>query len=112
VGYELMGMAKQKGAIVVLNGQGADEAFAGYSSYYDDYWLTLMAGGRFRDAWREMRGFARALGGNAGRHAARVLRRLALRSMRGIGAYEAVARVARRRAVQQDPWFSADLASQ
>jgi asparagine synthase (glutamine-hydrolysing) len=111
IGYELMGMARKNGAIVVLNGQGADEVLGGYSSYYDDYWSTLMVSGRFRDAWSEMSKFALTLGANVGQLAARVLRRLALRSMRRIGAYEAAARVARTRASHSHPWFSADLAS-
>ncbi|HEY9227468.1 MAG TPA: asparagine synthase (glutamine-hydrolyzing), partial [Gemmatimonadaceae bacterium] len=87
VGFELMGLARERGAIVLLNGQGADETLGGYSSYYDYYWSTLLIMGRVDDAWREIRGFAKAFEADATRLAARVLRRVALRAMRHVPAY-------------------------
>ena len=42
IGFELMSLAASKGVKVILNGQGADEVIGGYSSYFEDYWYTLM----------------------------------------------------------------------
>jgi len=42
VGFSLMRLAKENGIKVVLNGQGADEVIAGYPTYRDNYWYTLL----------------------------------------------------------------------
>jgi asparagine synthase (glutamine-hydrolysing) len=40
--YALFGLARQHGVKVVIGGQGSDEAFAGYSSYEESRWLSLL----------------------------------------------------------------------
>lgn len=57
-GFHLMKLAKDNGVKVVLNGQGSDEALAGYPSYFDDYWYTLLRSARVTHAWHEIRAFA------------------------------------------------------
>ena len=42
VGYQLMRLAASHGIRVVLNGQGADETIGGYSSYFQDYWVSWL----------------------------------------------------------------------
>ncbi|MGH7689961.1 MAG: asparagine synthase (glutamine-hydrolyzing) [Gemmatimonadaceae bacterium] len=42
IGFCLCAMAARDGTKVILNGQGADETFAGYSSYFASYWQSLI----------------------------------------------------------------------
>jgi asparagine synthase (glutamine-hydrolysing) len=49
---------------VVLNGQGADEVIGGYSSYFRDYWFTLLLQGRLRETWTEIADYSSHHGGN------------------------------------------------
>src|SRR4029077_11766317 len=50
-GFHLMKLAASNGVKVVLNGQGSDEVFAGYSSYFQDHWYTLLRSARVARAW-------------------------------------------------------------
>ncbi len=56
--FELMRLAASKGVKVVLNGQGSDETAAGYSSYFNEYWASLIRRARLIAAWREMSPYA------------------------------------------------------
>lgn len=47
IGFCLCGLAAKWGTKVVLNGQGADETWAGYSGYFGVYWQALLAQARF-----------------------------------------------------------------
>ena len=40
--YALFRLARQHGVKVMIGGQGSDEAFAGYSSFEESYWLALL----------------------------------------------------------------------
>ncbi len=60
IGYHLAALARQHGVIVVLTGQGADEAMAGYGSYFSIHWQAMMRRGRVGSARREMKEFAAA----------------------------------------------------
>jgi asparagine synthase (glutamine-hydrolysing) len=40
--FALFGLARQHGVKVVIGGQGSDEAFAGYTSYEESRWLSLL----------------------------------------------------------------------
>lgn len=42
IGYCLCELAAGQGTKVILNGQGADETFAGYSNYFASYWQSLL----------------------------------------------------------------------
>jgi asparagine synthase (glutamine-hydrolysing) len=65
VGYQLMHLAASNGIRVVLNGQGADETIGGYSSYFQDYWVSLLREGRVRKAWESVTAYTAAHGGNS-----------------------------------------------
>lgn len=50
--YRVFRLAREAGIKVMLDGQGADELFAGYSYYLADRVARLLAGGRFPTAYR------------------------------------------------------------
>lgn len=61
--YRVFQAAREHGITVTLDGQGADEMFAGYIGYPGQRLLSLLETGHFRHAWR----FARDWGGWPGR---------------------------------------------
>jgi len=111
VGFDLMRLARQHGAIVVLNGQGADEILAGYSSFYLDYWISLVVSGRMRHASREIDSYARAFGVDARTLKAQVARRIGFRGLGLMPGYGLMAGAARRILLRRNQWFSRDLAA-
>ena len=58
--YQLMNLARDNGLKVILDGQGADEALAGYPTYFVQHWCDLLKAGQFRHAHGEIMQFARA----------------------------------------------------
>jgi asparagine synthase (glutamine-hydrolysing) len=64
VGFELMGLAAQKGIKVILNGQGADETIAGYHSFFGAHWGGMLRRGQFVSAWKEMKEHSTSLASN------------------------------------------------
>lgn len=51
--YQVYQLAARQGVTVLLDGQGADETFAGYSRYQVWYWQQLLASGRWKAAARQ-----------------------------------------------------------
>lgn len=107
VGFELMRLAREHGVLVILNGQGADETLGGYSSYFQDYWATLLGHGQVRDTWREISGFAGAFDKNPALLAMSVARTVALNAAGYVPGYELAARAWRRATTSH--WFSPDV---
>ena len=62
--HALFALAQRHGVKVLLGGQGADEVFAGYSTFQLDRWHTLLADGRLGALVGDVRRFA-ALNGQA-----------------------------------------------
>jgi asparagine synthase (glutamine-hydrolysing) len=62
IGFQLMRLARARGAIVVLNGQGADEVNAGYHAYFRTYWTDLLRNGEWGRARRQMSAYAEGHG--------------------------------------------------
>lgn len=105
-GFHLMQLAASNGVKVVLDGQGGDEVFAGYSSYFDDYWYTLLRTGQAARAWREIQAFAAGHGRSAAPLFLRALGHRFHHQLRRCKPYRSLARWRRRRHVKQKHWFT------
>jgi asparagine synthase (glutamine-hydrolysing) len=55
----VMRLARSCNAVVLLDGQGADELLAGYPTYLGEHLIDLARGGAWWQAWREYRAFTR-----------------------------------------------------
>jgi asparagine synthase (glutamine-hydrolysing) len=108
IGYQLMKLAAGHGLKVMLNGQGADETIGGYTSYFRDYWHTLLSTGRPLRAWSEIDAYVAGHGGRRGALALGQVRRLAQVGLGRSRPYRALRR-AYRRMRAPDPWFSPEL---
>lgn len=60
INFEIMRLAQSKGVKVILGGQGADETCAGYPSYFQTYWSSLLVSGRLAALWKETTSHCRA----------------------------------------------------
>ena len=111
IGFQLMGLARRHGALVILNGQGADETLAGYSNYHMAHWVTLVLQGRPRRAMQEIEAYARACGASSRRLVMQVLQTVMFRAMHHVPGYARAARIARDAEVRANPWFTPDMMS-
>jgi len=111
IGFELMGLAASKGVKVVLNGQGADEVIGGYSSYFRDYWSTLVRQGRLRETWTEIGDFSSHHGGSKTALFLDTLRHFSKLALSRAASYRRLARWKYRRDGDRHPWFANDVAA-
>lgn len=111
VGFQLMGLARQHGALVILNGQGADETLAGYSNYHMSHWVTLVLQGRTPQAVREINGYTAACGASSTRIAMQILRIVMFRAVQFVPGYARATQIARDAALRDNPWFTRELTS-
>src|SRR5262249_48350338 len=109
VGYELMRLTAQRGVKVILNGQGADETIAGYTSYFGDYWAALLRAGRVAKAWQEISAHAAMHGGNPIRTVLRQSRRVVRSRLAETAMYQRLARSSRRRKRASHRWYARQL---
>ncbi len=109
VGYQLMRLAASHGVRVVLNGQGADETIGGYSSYFQDYWVSLIRQGRVREAWQAVTAYTQAHGGNSRRRLTEAAARCISWELYKFEAYRKWAQARRTARLRRNPWFSEDL---
>ena len=109
VGYQLMRLAASHGIRVVLNGQGADETIGGYSSYFQDCWVSLIRQGRVRDAWHAVAAYTEAHGGSSRTRFAQAASRCLSWEMYRFQAYRKWSQARRHARLCQNSWFSSDL---
>ncbi|MBA3753255.1 MAG: asparagine synthase (glutamine-hydrolyzing) [Nitrospira sp.] len=109
VGYQLMRLAASQGIRVVLNGQGADETIGGYSSYFQDYWVSLIRQGRMREAWQAVTSYTLAHGGNSRVRFTDAASRCLSWEMYKIEPYRHWAQARRQARLRHNAWFSKDL---
>jgi asparagine synthase (glutamine-hydrolysing) len=109
IGFELMGLAAAKGVKVILNGQGADEVIGGYSSYFGDYWYTLLKRGELREVWSEIGKFASVHGGSDAKLFLGVVRHFVKVTLRQLDTYRRLARWKNQRNARRHPWFTVEL---
>ena len=109
VGYQLMRLAASHGIRVVLNGQGADETIGGYSSYFQDYWVSLIRQGRMREAWQAVTAYTEAHGGNSRVRMTEAASRCLSWEMYKVTGYRKWAQARRQARIRRNPWFSSDL---
>lgn len=109
VGYQLMRLAASHGVRVVLNGQGADETIGGYSSYFQDYWVSLIRQGRVRQAWQAVTAYTQAHGGNSPRRLTEAAARCISWELYKFDPYRNWAQARRTARLRRNPWFSEDL---
>jgi asparagine synthase (glutamine-hydrolysing) len=108
-GFHLMKLAAGNGVKVVLNGQGSDEIFAGYSHYFHDYWYTLLRGGQGARAWREIRAYAAGRGTSTGPLFLSALMRLFHYRLRRWRPYRGLARRRKWSRLKHTRWFAPSL---
>lgn len=111
IGYELMRLAATNGVKVVLNGQGADETAAGYFSYFQDYWRTLVMDGRMAKAWKEIGDHTAVHGGSPLGAAGVAFKQACQWQLFKLSAYRSYVSRKRMSIHQAHPWFKRDLSS-
>ena len=83
--FRVMQLAASHGVKVMLDGQGADELFAGYRPYLAARLAGYIRAGQIAEAIRFLRGMSRLPGASGGRLAAQALGLLAPEWMRQLG---------------------------
>ena len=111
VSYQLYRLAAESGIKVVLNGQGADETWAGYPSYFRNHWSGLLSAGRVSEAKSEIAGYAAAFDMDERKLLQQAVTTLCRNQLRRAKPYRRLAATRQRRALSEDRWFSDDLLS-
>jgi len=111
ISYELYRMASKSGVKVILNGQGADECWAGYPSYFYNYWYTLVASGQFSRLRSEIKAYSSMH--HASKMAAwqKVINMFLRNQLRRSARYRELSARRGGRLARSHPWFESDLTS-
>jgi asparagine synthase (glutamine-hydrolysing) len=104
-----MDLARQRGLKVLLNGQGADEVLAGYSTFFVHYWSDLVRSGHPWLAHQEIRAFARGHEQSALALHGAVARRCLNAAKRLVPGHRQLAMRNRRAHVDRAHWVSGDI---
>ncbi len=109
ISFELSRLAAERGVKVILIGAGADEYLAGYPTYFENYWWTLLTKRGAREARREIEAYCRMVPGDPRALLRRVrLVQLFVRLGR-IAAYRKLTAWLRARRRARHPWFTPAL---
>ncbi len=109
IGFELARMTAASGIKVVLNGQGADETTAGYSSYFRNHWHSLLAASRFGEAWREIGDYASVFGASRSALYLGAVGTLARAQLQRSRSYRKLADKKKLRESLSNDWFTDDF---
>ena len=112
VGFKLMKMAKNDGVKVILNGQGADEALAGYPTYFQNFWYSLLSSGKFTKLNNELDGFIKENGGNKQKTLVQLFTTFLKIKARRFQIYQQKAQKNQIHALQQDNWYTTEYKNQ
>ena len=110
--FELSRLAAERGVKVILNGGGADEAFAGYPNLFENYWYTLATTKGMGEVWSEIQAYCRMHGGSSGDVFTKQIRRWLRISLSRSAFYRGIASRRRRERFQQHSWFTRELSEQ
>lgn len=111
VSYQLYAMAAESGIKVILNGQGADETWAGYPSYFYNYWYGLVQSGKIGTARREMAAFAETHNVDKNELWKTTSRTVFRNQLRRVKIYRKIAALRAVQSYQDDGWFTQDFLS-
>mgnify|MGYP002085185139 CR=1 FL=1 len=109
IGYQIMRLAAENGVKVMLGGQGADEYLAGYGSYFQNYWVNLLATEGLPRLQQEVVAYSQIHGGRTHRMMWDVLQRTLKGKLHGVRPYRALSRWRRNKEVSEGSWFTPDL---
>lgn len=109
IGYALARAAGDDGVKVVLNGQGSDETFAGYTSYLENFWYSLMATAEFGKLLDQLKRY----GAHYKVPVVRLLKEVVLRSVKGqlnkLRTYRRIAELRHRQAYRENRFYDSNL---
>ncbi len=97
--WRVMGEAQRRGVVVLLDGQGADEVFAGYHTFFDDLWWSWLRGLRLGGVLDGTRGYDLVHGAGSAR-----------RRLFAAGRGRAVTAIRRVTGPPAPPWLDAEFA--
>lgn len=109
IGFELMGLVASNGIRVALTGQGADETIAGYPSYFQDYWYTLLRSGSIGKSWREIRAYTLEHGDDQRQLFRKTVRRAFRAELRRVPVYQRLSRWKQQKSIRENSWFTTEL---
>jgi asparagine synthase (glutamine-hydrolysing) len=109
IGYCLCELAAAEGTKVILNGQGADETFAGYPNYFGNLWQSLLGDRRFGALAAQLRKYGAHHDRTMSSLIKGVLTVFAKAQLNRIRAYRRAAAVRHRSRLRSHPFFAPDL---
>lgn len=109
IGFCLYEMAARDGTKVILNGQGADETFAGYPVYFTSYWQSLLRERKFARLVSQLRQYDTRHGVGMIPLLRRAILQLIKAQLNNVAAYRSAAARHHRRDHQRNEFFSGDL---
>lgn len=112
IGYLLSHAARQDGTKVILNGQGADETFAGYSSYFSSLRQSLLERGNLLELLHQTRAYAAHTDTSSVGLLMDAVRVFVQSRLRHIAQYRSFVAFKARRELARNNWYSDDLRRQ
>ncbi len=109
IGYRLSQATAEQGIKVILNGQGADETAAGYPSYFQAYWHTVLATGGIGALYGELKQYSTLWGSDPKKDLVSVLRYVLSGQLYRFSSYQKLRSRRDWNKDRQHPWFTSEL---